>query len=257
MKILVCIKHVPDTEMKVKIGPDGRSIDEAGVKMVISPFDEYALEEALLLKESSGAEVVVAGCGREAAQASLRQALAMGADRAVAVQHEGFDRADALTRARALAAVAAAEGADLVFFGKTGVGADEGQTGPMTAELLDRPHVAAVVEFAIEGDRFRAKRAVEGATEIVEGTLPAAVAWEKTGHEPRYPSLKGIMAAKKKPLDVKTPADLGIPAPDRSLVQWESLELPPPRQAGRLVPGDAAEAARELARLLREEAKVI
>ncbi len=257
MKILVCIKHVPDTESKIKVAADGKSLDEAGVKMVISPYDEFALEEALRVKDAALAEVVVVSAGREAAQTSIRQALAMGADRGILVHDDGYDLADALERARGLAAVARAEAPDLVFTGKYGVGGDEGLTGPMLAEVLAWPHAAAVFRLALSERGFTAHRGVEGAVEVVEGTLPALITWDKGEHEPRYASLKGIMAAKKKPLDVRKPADLGLPPPAAPRVVRESLELPPARSAGRIVPGDAAEAARELVRLLREEAKVI
>jgi electron transfer flavoprotein beta subunit len=257
MKILVCVKHVPDTETKVKVAGDGKSIDEAGVKFVISPYDEYALEEALRLKEGAGAgEVVVACVGREAAQATLRQALAIGADRAILVQDAALETADGLSRARALAAIVGLEKPDLVFTGKTGVGGDEGLVGAMVAELAGLPHAAAVFRLEVGGGTFTARRTVEGAVEVLQGPLPALVAWDKGEHEPRYASLKGIMAAKKKPLDVKSSGDLGLPPATRAVV-WDSLELPPPRQAGRVLAGDAAESSRELVRLLREEAKVI
>src|SRR5262245_10135702 len=131
MKIVVCIKHVPDTETRIKVAPDGRSIDEAGIKMIISPYDEYALEEALRLKEAAGAgEVVVLSAGGEGNSASLRQALAMGADRGIHLLEARWSSADPLHRARALGAALKAESADLIFVGKMGVGADEGQVGP-------------------------------------------------------------------------------------------------------------------------------
>ena len=257
MKILVCIKHVPDTEAKIKVAGDGKNPDLAGVKMAVSPYDEYALEEALLIKESgSAAEVVVLGAGDEGVQASLRQALAMGADRAIYVSDSGLATADALTRARALAAAIREEAPGLVFTGKIGVGDDEGQVGPMLGELLDLPHAGAVFGLTVSEGRFTAQRGIEGAIEIVEGSLPAVIAWDKGEHAPRYPSLKGIMAAKKKPFAVKTAGELGL-AEGPPLVAREALELPPPRPGGRILPGDAAEAANELARLLREEAKVI
>jgi electron transfer flavoprotein beta subunit len=257
MKILVCIKHVPDTEAKIKVGADGKHPDLGGVKMIVSPYDEFALEEALLIKERQGAaEVVVLGAGDQGAQASLRQALAMGADRAIHVQDAALMSADALTRARVLAAAIREEAPLLVFTGKTGVGDDEGQVGPMLGELLDRPHVGAVFELALESGRFTAHRGIEGAVEIVEGELPAVFAWDKGEHPPRYPSLKGIMAAKKKPFTVRTPVELNVPVSD-PLVVREAIELPPGRPAGRLIDGDPAAAASELARLLREEAKVI
>jgi electron transfer flavoprotein beta subunit len=257
MKILVCIKHVPDTEAKIKIGADGKHPDLAGVKMIVSPYDEFALEEALLIKDRQGAdEIVVLGAGDDGAQASLRQALAMGADRAIHVQDAALMSADALTRARALSAAIREEAPELVFTGKTGVGDDEGQVGPMLGELLDRPHVGAVFELALAPGRFTAHRGIEGAVEIVEGELPAVIAWDKGEHPPRYPSLKGIMAAKKKPFAIRTPAELGVSTSD-SFVVRETIELPPGRPAGRLIDGDPAAAAGELARLLREEAKVI
>jgi electron transfer flavoprotein beta subunit len=257
MKILVCIKHVPDTEAKIKVGSDGKNPDLTGVKMIVSPYDEFALEEALLLKDQGVAtEVVVLGAGDDGAQASLRQALAMGADRAIHLADASLVTADALTRARALAAAIREESPDLVFTGKTGVGDDEGQVGPMLGELLDRPHAGAVFELALASGRFTARRGIEGAVEIVEGDLPAVIAWDKGDHAPRYPSLRGIMAAKKKPLVVKTAAEFGLPA-SGSLVVREAIELPPPRPPGRLITGDAGEAASTLTRLLREEAKVI
>jgi electron transfer flavoprotein beta subunit len=257
MKILVCIKHVPDTETKVKIAADGKSLDEGGVKMIASPYDEFALEEALRLRDAAaGGEVVLACVGREAAQATLRQGLAMGADRAVLLQDESWERGDALSRATALAAIARAENPDLVFAGKTGVGGDNGLTGPMLAELLDLPHASAVFSLQLAGGRFTARRTVEGAVEVIEGSLPALIAWEKSENEPRYPSLKGIMAAKKKPLEVKTAADLGLGAAERRVV-WEKMELPPARPSAKVLQGDAAQVARDLVLLLREEAKVI
>jgi electron transfer flavoprotein beta subunit len=259
MKILVAIKHVPDTETKIRVA-GGTGIDEAGVKWIVSPYDEFALEEALRIRERAGSgEVVAVTAGRDAAQASLRQALAVGADRAVLVSDERFERSDALVRARALAAVAKAEGAELVLAGKYGVGTDEAQTGPMVAEVLGWPHAAEVSKLELTDGAFVAHRDVEGATEVLEGRLPAVVTCEKGLNEPRYASLKGIMAAKKKTIDVRSPADLGIEdaALDRPKLVWESLELPPPRQTGKILDGAPADAARELARLLRDEAGVI
>ena len=260
MKILVGIKHVPDTEARIKVAADGLHVDETGVKWGMSPFDEFALEEALKTREARGGEVVVVAAGRPEAQASLRQALAMGADRAVLVEDGGFDRADGLARARALAAVARAEAPDLVLLGKYGVGADEGQTGPMLAELLDLPHAAAVSSLELGEGSFKARREIEGATEVLEGSLPAVLTCEKGLNEPRYASLKGIMAAKKKPLEVRKPEDLGLDPNDLregSRVVWEGLETPPPRGAGKVLRGEPEEVARQLARLPREEAKVI
>jgi electron transfer flavoprotein beta subunit len=254
MKILVCTKHVFDTEAKIKIGSDGLAPDPTGVKMIVSPYDEFGLEEALRLKEAgSASEVVVASAGGDEVQATLRQALAMGADRAIHVQQPALAAAEPLARATALAEAIREENPELVFTGKLGVGDDEGQVGPMLGALLDRPHVGNVVALTVDGARFTARRGIEGAVEVVEGSLPAVIAWDKTDHEPRYASLKGIMAAKKKPLAVKPAA---APAEPPRVVR-EGLELPPPRTKGRIITGSAEEAAVELARLLREEAKVI
>jgi electron transfer flavoprotein beta subunit len=156
--------------------------------------------------------------------------------------------------------VARTESPDLVLLGKYGVGTDEGQTGPMLGELLDLPHTSGVTALTLGDGTFEARREIEGAVEVVEGRLPAVISCEKGLNEPRYPSLKGIMAAKKKPLLVQRPADLGLD-PDDLLpgrrVVWEALALPPARKAGRVLAGEAEAAARELARLLREDAKVI
>ncbi len=260
MKILVGIKHVPDTDTKIKLTADGLSLDETGVKWIISPYDEFALEQALRIKEARGTgEVVIACAGRDSAQAALRQGLGLGADRAVLVLDPRFDRADALVRALALAGVVRQEAAELVLLGKYGVGTDEGQTGPMLAEVLDWPHVSAVSRFDLVGQEFTAARGIEGGLEIHEGRLPAVISCEKGLNEPRYASLKGIMQAKKKPVDVRTPTDVGleVAALDRPRLVWESLEMPPARSGARLIGGSSTEAATELARLLREEAQVI
>jgi electron transfer flavoprotein beta subunit len=260
VKIVVGIKHVPDTETKIKLSGDSTSIDETGVKWIISPYDEYALEAALRLREAAGTGEVVAVCaGRNASQTTLRQALAIGADRAILVDDVRFERCDALARAEALAGVVRAEAAELVLLGKYSVGTDEGQTGPMLAELLDWPHASAVCSLAVDDGSFTAEREIEGGREVQEGTLPAVISCDRGLNEPRYPALKGIMQAKKKPLDIKSPTDVGVdPALLESpLLHWESLELPPARRPGRLVDGGAEEAANELARILREEAKVI
>ena len=261
MKILVGIKHVADTAAKVRVAADGVSLDETGVKMIVSPYDEFALEEALKIRDASGeGEVVVVLAGSEVAQTSLRQALAMGADRGVLIKDERYDRADGLARARALAAVANEESPDIVMLGKYGVGTDENQTGPMLGEILDLPHVGAVASLDLGDGTFTAHREVEGAEEVVEGSLPAVLTIDKGINEPRYPSLKGIMSAKKKPLAVKSPEDLGLDVGDLgdgARVVWKSMELPPPREAGKIIDGEVDDAVRELVRILREEAKVL
>ena len=262
MRTLVGIKHVPDTETKVKISSDGTSLDPAAVsKWIISPYDEYALEQALQFREAHGGEVVLVCAGPAEAQSTLRQGLAMGADRGVLVEDPRFDYADGLTRAKVLAAVVGETGPDLVLLGKYGVGTDEGLTGPMLAELLGWPHASGVSKLELTADGgFGVERAVEGAVEIQEGRLPAVISCDKSLNQPRYPSLKGIMQAKKKSIERRAVADLGVDPKmldENKRLIWESLELPPARSKGRLIDGSPGEAARELVRILHEEAKVI
>jgi len=261
MKLLVCIKHVPDTTTVVKLSEDGRGLDPSGVKWVISPYDEFALEQAIRLREDGPAEEIAVLClGPPDAQVTLRQALAIGADRAVLIESEELAGRDASVRSRVIAAAIGAENPDLVLTGKLGVGTDEGETASRLSVLLDRPHAGQVTTFEISDGGFRAWRGIEGGTEIVEGALPAILSCDKGPRQPRYPSLKGIMQAKKKPLDVRTPADLGI---DPSAPEWASkievlsLDLPPARSGCRLFDGTAEASARSLVQALRDEAKVI
>ena len=260
MKSLVCLKHVPDTETKVAVHADGNRLDPAAVSSwIISPYDEFALEQALQTREAHGGEVVAVIAGGDGAQASLRKALATGADRAVLIQDDRLEHGDAVARAEVLAALVRKEEADVVWLGKYGVGTDEGATAPMLAEKLDWDHVATVSGLELSADGYTAKRAVEGAVEVHKGTLPALLSCEKGLNSPRLPSLKGIMQAKKKPIETVTPADLGCDAArlDRNDLQWTALELPAARAEGKKIDGDAATAAKELVRLLHEEAKVL
>ena len=262
MKIAVCVKQVPDTEAKIKIGADGRSVDETGVNLVVSPYDEYALEEALRLREKHGGEVVAFTVGDERAATALRTVLAMGADRAVHLKDPAFEGSDGLGISRILAAALRSEAFDMILFGKQGVGTDRGQVGPRVAGLLDLPHVSVVVALSVEGGSLRAEREIEGATELVESPLPAVITAQKGLNEPRYASLKGILAAKKKEIRVMGAADIGLDPSTvgaaGAAVVWEKLELPPGRSAGKILKDmDPGSAAKELVRLLREEAKVI
>ena len=250
MKIAVCIKRVPDTETRIRIGGDGASIDESGVKFVVNPYDEFAIEEALQRKEKAGGgEVVAIALGPDAAQETIRGALAMGADRGVLLKADKVP-ADALAVARALAAELKDGGWDLVLFGKLAVDDYNHGVGPMTAELLGLPCVTAVVKLELEGGRGVAEREVEGGMEVVEFALPAVLTADKGLNTPRYPALKGIMAAKKKPIEIK-PAALG-----EARVAVTTLALPADRKAGRIV-GEGPDAVGELVRLLRTEAKVL
>jgi len=250
MKIAVCIKRVPDSETRVKIAADGKSLDEAGVKFILNPYDEFAVEEALRLKEKAGAgEVVVIALGPPAAQETIRTALAMGADRGVLLQTAGLPP-DGLETAKALAAELKDGGFDLVLFGKMAIDDYNHQVGPMVAELLDLACVTTVAHLELAGNKGTAEREIEGGVEVVEFPLPAVLTTDKGLNEPRYPALKGIMAAKKKPLEVKPIA------PGAGALEIVSLALPAERQAGKIV-GEGAAAVPELVRLLREEAKVL
>ena len=249
MRIAVCLKRVPDTTSKIVIATDGKTIDENGVKFVPNPYDEYAIEEALKLKEVAGAgEVVVLSLGGDAAQETLRTALAMGADRAILLQAGA--PADGLEVARLLATELQGGGYDLVLFGKLAVDDYNHQVGPMVGELLGLPTITAVAHLSIDAGSATAEREIEGGIETVSCSLPAVLTCDKGLNTPRLPSLKGIMAAKKKPLEVKPVT------PGAGTLSLLGLSLPPERKSGRIV-GEGPEAVMELVRLLREEAKVL
>jgi len=247
---VVCLKQVADTETRVKVAADGKHLDPAGVTWIVNPYDEFAVEQALQLKEKAGAgEVIVLTLGGAGATTSIRNALAMGADRAVHLKSDAL-APDALAVAKALAAELKGLSAQIVWCGRQAVDDDQSQVGPMVAELLGIPCVTSVAHFSLEGDKARAERDIEGGREIVEVQLPAVFTTDKGLNEPRYASLKGIMAAKKKPIEVKD-ADLGEPN-----VEIVSLELPPQREGGKIV-GQGVDAVPELIKALHEEAKVL
>ena len=250
MKIAVCVKRVPDTETRIKIAADGKSIDESGVKFVLNPFDEFAVEEALKQKEQSGeSEVVVISLGSDSSQETIRTALAMGADRGVLLRTD-VQPADPLVAARALASELEQGEYDLILFGKQAVDDQNHAVGPMVAELLGLPCVSSVHRLEITDHAGTAEREVEGAAEVVEFSLPAILTAEKGLNEPRYPALRGIMLAKKKPLAVK---DVELDAAGIEIVQ---LTLPQPRKEGRIV-GEGPDAVPALVEALKNEAKVI
>lgn len=249
MKTIVCIKRVPDTATRIRIADDGTTIDPSGVKYVISPYDEFALEAALRLKESGvEGDIVALTAGEGAAGEQLRAALAMGADSAVLL--EGATGIDGLATARVLAGELDGAEADLILFGMKAADDDQQQVGPMVAELLGLPCITSAAELSLEGGKVVCQREVEGGVEVVEAELPAVVTTTKGPNEPRYPSLKGIMAAKRKPLEQKSAAAA------QGRIRVRKLEYPPERPEGRIV-GEGAEAVPELVRLLREEAKVL
>jgi electron transfer flavoprotein beta subunit len=258
MKIVVCVKQVPDTEARIRVAPDGRSILESDVNWIVSPYDEFAIEEALRIKEAKGGEVVLVALGPERVQSALRSGLAMGADAALHLKDAAFERADPMATARALAAAIRPLGADLVLTGQQGVGGDNSQVPALLAELLDLPQVTTAVKLEVGDGRATVEREIEGAHEAWETTLPAVISAQKGLNEPRYASLKGIMAAKKKTIEVKDAAALGLaPAELAPLTEVVALELPPPRPPVRMIQGDPAAQAKELLRLLHDEAAVI
>jgi len=255
---VVCITHVPDTESRIKIA-DGRKVDEAGLKFIVSPYDEFALEEAIRLKEKSGGDVTVVTFGPDRAQQALREALARGATKAVHVKGDSGE-ADSLGIAKVLAAAIKSIPHDVVFLGKQGVGSDNGLTGPMLAELLGYPQVNVVTHLEVGDGKLTAHREIESAEEVLEAPLPAIVTAQKGLNEPRYASLKGIMAAKKVTIDTKTPADLGLDDGDifKQRVVTISLELPAEKSGGRKVDGsDPVAAAREIVTYIKEQAKAL
>ena len=248
MKILVAIKQVPDTESRIKVAADGCSLDPADVKWIISPYDEYALEEAIRIKEGKGAEVVALTVGADAARDVLKNALALGADSAVLLKGDG--QGDPYAVAQMIAAYAKDKVFDLFLCGNKGMGGDNAAMGPMLAEVLGIAQANVVVKLELGDGTFRAEREIEGGSEVVEGALPAVVTAQKGLNEPRYASLKGIMAAKKKTIEEIDAA----PATAGSCVS--TLALPPERAAGRRLEGEAPAQAAALLQALKDEAKV-
>lgn len=259
MNSVVCITHVPDTESRIKIA-DGRKVDEAGLKFIVSPYDEFALEEAIRVKEKSGGgDVTVVTFGPDRAQQALREALARGATKALHVKGDSGE-ADSLGIAKVLAAAIKSLPHDIVFLGKQGVGPDNGLVGPMLAELLGYPQVNVVTHLEVADGKLTAHREIEAAEEVLEAPLPAVVTAQKGLNEPRYASLKGIMAAKKITIDTKTVADLGLDEGDvfKQRVVTISLEMPPEKSGGRKVDGgDPNAAAQEIIKYIKEHAKAL
>ncbi len=249
MNIIVCIKQTPDTETKVRIGADGKTIDPTGVNYILNPYDEFAVEEALQIKERLGGEVTVVSLGPDRVTSAIRTALAMGADKAVHIKMDDT-YLDSHAVASALASVIKDMPYDLILMGKQAVDDDNMQVGPRLATLLDLPCVTVVTKLEVGGGKLTAEREVEGGIEVVEAPLPAVVTAQKGLNEPRYASLKGIMMAKKKPVEEKT---VEVPGAKLNILK---MEYPPERQAGKFF-GKGVEDVPELVRRLHEEAKVI
>ncbi len=265
MKLVALIKNVPDTEAKIKINADGSDVETQGVKFVMNPYDEFAVEQALQIKEAlkDDTTVTVISLGPDRVVESLRTALAMGADDAIHLSDPAFDGGDSQGNARSLAAVLKTLGPDLIFCGKQGIDYDAAQTPPAVAEFLGIPQALIAVEFQLSEDKTKAtvKRRVEGGDEVVELTLPALVSCEKGLNEPRYASLPGIMKAKKKEIKKVALGDTGLDAGQVGAAGAQSSidkYLPLPERAPvKMIEGEAGDQAKELVRLLREEAKVV
>ena len=262
MEIVVLVKQVPDTEALVQIADDGTSIKTQDIKWVMNPYDELAVEEALRMREAQGGTVTILSVGTDKAQETIRTALAMGADKGILVNDPGAEGSDSLGTANIIAAVLKDIPYDLIIVGQRGVDEDNYQVGAAVAELLSIPQVSLVVKAELMDGKIQCTRAIEGGSVVVEASLPALFTTQRGLNEPRYASLPGIMKAKKKPLDVKSLADIGVDAgsvgaANRKL-NIKSLNMPPERQAVRMVEGESpADVAAELVKILHDEAKVI
>lgn len=263
MRILSIVKQVPDSNASLKVLADGSGVDPTGLKLVLDPFDEFGIELALQLREkrSDVTEVVALTLGPDKAAEALRVALAMGADSGIHINDEAFETKNELFFAQVIAEAIKKDetGFDLVLCGKYNTDLDAGAVGPALAEFLDLPHVGAVLglDLADDGKSFVARRRIEGAEEVVECSLPALLTIEKGLVEPRYPSLPNLMKAKKKPVTVLTSADLSVEGPSDAGTTLESIAPPAPRPKCQFIEGEPQEMARELVRVLREEAKVV
>ncbi len=250
MNILVCVSHVPDTTTRINVAGDGVSIDAAGVKFILNPYDEFAVEEALRLRDKHKGEATAISVGPDASKEAIRQALAMGADKGILIKG---DKKDSWQVAQMLAAAIQPLKPDLVLLGKQSIDFDGMELGPMLSELLDLPCATVAVGLTIDGTKATVEKEVEGGRETIELELPAIVAAQKGLNDPRYPSLPNIMKAKQKPIQ----EIVGTPGAVRTEVV--NMTKPDKKRANKIIKsdGNAVNAAHELARLLHEEAKVI
>jgi electron transfer flavoprotein beta subunit len=258
MRIFVCIKQVPDTETRIKLKSDGSGIDESGIKWILNPYDEYAVEEALKIKEAGGGTPVVSviSVGPKArVTEALRTALAMGADDATVI--DAPSDTDGFSAARLMAAAIKKIGPlDLVLTGKLAIDDNGASVGQFLAEFLGIPHTTVVSKLTVSDGSVLAEREIEGGTrEIVRLNGPCLIAANKGLNTPRYASLPGIMKAKKKPMVEMTAADLGVPG-GVGKIKYSQFQLPPEKPPVKMLAGDPAQQAKELARLLLEESKV-
>lgn len=260
MEIVVLLKQVPATESLVKIADDGVSIKTEDIKFVMNPYDEIAVEEALRIKEAQGGKVTIISVGTDKTIEAIRTALAMGADEGILINDQEAKGCDALGIARILAAVLKDIPYDLIIAGQRAVDDDNYQVGAAVAEFLGIPGISMVIKEEIADGKIKCQRSIDGGTAVFEAPLPALFTTQRGLNEPRYASLPGIMKSKKKPLDTKTLADIGLDSAKvgEPVTGIKAMQFPPEREGGRIVEGETAqEKAVELVRLLHEEAKVI
>jgi electron transfer flavoprotein beta subunit len=264
MDVIVCMKQVPDTETKIKINPEKTGIVTEGIKYVMNPYDEYAVEEALKIREKFGGTVTIVSLGPSRATEAIRTALAMGADEGIHLNDPAFEGSDSFTTAKILSKVIMGMKYDLILTGKQAVDLDCSQVFGCLAELLNLPYVSVVVKLEIssDGKTATAKRETEGGVEeVIQMSLPAVIAAQKGLNEPRYASLPGIMKAKKKVIKEINLATLGLDAVEvgekGSKLKTKNYRLPPERKAGKKIEGEPPEAVAEAVRMLHEEAKLI
>ena len=262
MDIIVCVKQVPDTETQIKINPEGTGIVTDDIKWVMNPYDEFGVEEALRLKEKNGGSVTVVSVGPKRVTESIRTALAMGADKGVMVNDEAALGGDGYATAKVLAGVIKNLPHDVIFCGQRAVDDDAATVGASLAEFLGLPQVSLITKLEVADNKATLTRPVEGATLMIETSLPAVFTTQKGLNEPRYASLPGIMKAKKKPLEEKTLADLGLDASEVGAAGSKTKVLkmtpPPERKPGQIVEGETPEEkAAKLVKLLHGEAKVV
>ncbi|MMZ49598.1 Electron transfer flavoprotein subunit beta [compost metagenome] len=254
MNILVCLKQTFDTEEKIVL--ENGAISEDGVEFIMNPYDEYAVEEAITLRDEHGGEVTVITVGPERAESALRTALAMGADKAVIVDDEDIET-DEYSIAKILAAVIKNREYDIILGGNMAVDNGSGQVGPRLAEELNIAQVTTITKLTVDGGKATIERDVEGDIETIEVSLPVLVTAQQGLNEPRYPSLPGIMKAKKKPMERLTVDDLNIDGEVAAKTSVIETFLPPKKESGRILSGDVQDQVKELVQLLRNEAKVI
>lgn len=257
MNIFVLMKRTFDTEEKIVI--QNGKVSEEGAEFIINPYDEYAIEEAIQVRDQHGGEVTVVTIGNEDAEKELRTALAMGADKAVLINIEDdVENRDQYTTAKVLAEYLKDKEADLILAGNVAIDGGSGQVGPRVAELLGIPYVTTITKLEIDGTNVKVVRDVEGDEEVIETSLPLLVTAQQGLNEPRYPSLPGIMKAKKKPLEELELDDLDLEEDDvEAKTKTIEIFLPPKKEAGKILQGDIADQVKELVSLLHTEAKVI